>query len=92
MLGVLTDPTQSYRNFASSYFGVDPDPEAVTHIFNLRPLTLEVVQRINVHATLDETWPLHHGFRLPHRMTRAATTHSRSGSAGWEPGRGEKGA
>jgi hypothetical protein len=58
MLGVLTDPTpQSYRNFASSYFGVDSDPEAVTHIFNLRPLTLEVVQRINAHATLDGLTP-----------------------------------
>ncbi|GAB7065820.1 hypothetical protein H7J06_26850 [Mycobacterium hodleri] len=55
MLGVLTDPTpQSYRTFAATYFEVDPDPVAVDHVFNLRPLTRGVVRRINPQATLEE--------------------------------------
>lgn len=55
MLGVLTDPTpRSYRTWAASYFGVDPDLDAVDHVFNLRPLTEDVVRRINAQTTLDE--------------------------------------
>jgi hypothetical protein len=58
LLDVLTDPTaRSYRNFASSYFGVDLDPESLAHIFALRPLTQDVVARINPHATLDDLGP-----------------------------------
>ena len=58
MLGVLTDPTpRSYRTFAASYFGVDPDLDAVGHVFDLRPLTHDVVHRINPHATLDDLGP-----------------------------------
>lgn len=55
MLGVLTDPTpQSYRKFASSYFGIALDPDVVAHIFNLRPLSQDIVRRINARVTLDD--------------------------------------
>ena len=58
LLGVLTDPTpESYRTFAAAHFGVNPDPVAVHHVFSLRPLTQEVVHRINPRATLDELGP-----------------------------------
>jgi hypothetical protein len=55
LLGVLTDPTpQSYRTFATAYFGIDPDPDAIAHVLNLRPLTPDVVQRISPSATLED--------------------------------------
>lgn len=55
MLGLLIGPTpQSYRDFAVSYFGVDPDPAALAHVFALRPLTQDVVQRIHPLSTLDD--------------------------------------
>ena len=58
MLGVLTDPTPlSYRTWAAGYFGVDPDLDAVDHVFNLRPLTHDVVRRINAQTTLEELAP-----------------------------------
>lgn len=58
LLGVLTDPTpRSYRTFAASYFGVDPNLDAVAHVFDLRPLTQGIVHRINPHATLDDLGP-----------------------------------
>jgi hypothetical protein len=55
LLDVLCDPTpQSYRNFALTYFEVDIDPAALEHVFNLAPLTDQLVRKINPHATLDD--------------------------------------
>lgn len=55
LLGLFTDSTsQSYRTFAASYFGVQTDPVAVSHVFDLRPLTQEVVARLNPDLTLDD--------------------------------------
>ncbi|MGJ6121486.1 hypothetical protein QN239_02805 [Mycolicibacterium sp. Y3] len=56
MLGMLIDPDpqQAYRDFASTYFEVVADAEAVAHVFDLRPLTPEVVRRLNAHTTLED--------------------------------------
>ncbi len=55
LLGLLTDPTpESYRDFAAAYFGAQTDPAAVAHVFGLRPLTQEVVGRLNAELALDE--------------------------------------
>lgn len=55
LLGLLCDPTtKSYRRFAAEYFGVDIDPVAVSHVFDLRPLTQSVVAGINAELTLDD--------------------------------------
>ena len=68
LLGLLTDPTpRSYRTFAASYFGVDPDLDAVAHVFGLRPLTQDIVDRINPHATLDDLAPDIDGAGYPTR-------------------------
>lgn len=55
LLGLLTDPTtQSYRRFAADYFGVHPDPAAVSHVYGLRPLTQSVVVGLNADLALDD--------------------------------------
>jgi hypothetical protein len=55
LLGLFTDSTsQSYRNFAAAYFGAQIDPAAVWHVFDLQPLTPEVLRRLNARLTLDD--------------------------------------
>ena len=54
-LDLLTDPTpRSYLDFARSYFEVELAPAAVAHVLDLRPLTDEVVARLNPDVALAD--------------------------------------
>lgn len=56
MLGALCEPNPAaaYSSFAFEYFEVDLDPVAVEQIFELGPITDQLVRSINPSATLDD--------------------------------------
>lgn len=52
---VLVDGTAvAYLRFAEDYYETDVDPEAVSAVFALRPLTDEVVRRLNPVLTVED--------------------------------------
>ncbi|WP_433176044.1 hypothetical protein [Actinoallomurus sp. CA-150999] len=59
MFDLLADGTpKAYRAYAADYFEVDVDPANVQHVFEHRPLTTDLVRRINSDtdlAALTET-------------------------------------
>ncbi|BEL07035.1 hypothetical protein Q0Z83_052260 [Actinoplanes sichuanensis] len=51
---MLVDGTpEAYREFAEDYYEEDVDLEAVTAVFGLRPLTDELVRRLNPDVTVE---------------------------------------
>jgi hypothetical protein len=54
-LELLTDPTpQSYVDFALAYFEVQIDPRAVAHVYELNPLTEQLVRTLNPEVGLGD--------------------------------------
>ncbi|MGH6655741.1 MAG: hypothetical protein ACRDVE_11105, partial [Actinocrinis sp.] len=51
---VLLDGAEGYRAFASEYYEVDLDLEAVRDVYALRPLTPELVARLNPDTELAD--------------------------------------
>ncbi|MEH0822110.1 MULTISPECIES: hypothetical protein [unclassified Micromonospora] len=55
LFGVLLDPTPAtYRGFAEDYYELDVDPGALTEIYAARPLTEELVRRLNPELSLAD--------------------------------------
>jgi hypothetical protein len=55
LFGLLVDRTpEAYRRFAEDYYEVPVDLEAVRHVYNLRPLTKEVVGSLNPEITIAD--------------------------------------
>lgn len=54
MLSILDGRPESYVDWASEYFETDVTPEAVEHIYSLKPLDNEVVQSLNPDATMGK--------------------------------------
>ncbi|MGW2182212.1 hypothetical protein ACWCXX_29750 [Streptomyces sp. NPDC001732] len=54
LLDFLTDGSpEKYQDWATYYYDVPVDPAAVRHVYELRPLTPEVVSALNPGTTLD---------------------------------------
>ncbi|WP_083019030.1 hypothetical protein [Mycobacteroides saopaulense] len=52
---ILTGPTSlPYQQFVRDYFETQPDPAAIEHVFELRPLTEDVVRALNPDITLED--------------------------------------
>ena len=54
LLWALDGNTQTYATFAREYFEVDPDVAAIEAVFQHRPLTPEIVARLNPLKDFDE--------------------------------------
>ena len=55
MFEVLVDGTaESYRKFAEEYYEVVPDITAVRHVYDLKPLTQEIVSALNPDVDLAD--------------------------------------
>jgi hypothetical protein len=52
---LLTDPSpEAYQRFAEEYYEVPVDLAAVRHVYALRPLTQELVSRLNPEVAIDD--------------------------------------
>lgn len=54
LLAILDGKPSSYVRFASEYFELDIDEEDVEHVYNLKPLTAELLERLQCERSLDE--------------------------------------
>lgn len=54
LLSILDGRPESYRGWAADYYERDVDAAAVAHVYAHRPLTAEVVARLNPEVTLDD--------------------------------------
>lgn len=51
---IIAGDPDSYQSFAEDYWELDLDIDAIWHVFELRPLTPEVVAALNPEVKLDE--------------------------------------
>ncbi|MFG2820099.1 hypothetical protein ACGFX4_11795 [Kitasatospora sp. NPDC048365] len=51
---LLAGTAEAYREFAEEYYELEPDPAAVQHVYDLRPLTQEVVTALNPDVRLAD--------------------------------------
>lgn len=54
LLAILDGEPSTYVQFASDYFEVDIDEKDVRHIYNLQPLTTELLARLHCERGLDD--------------------------------------
>lgn len=51
---LVTGTAEAYRKFAKGYFDVTPDLTAVQHVYNLKPLTQEIVSALNPEVEIED--------------------------------------